>query len=121
MIACLMVLALVLSACSDPRPAADSWVDEWNQAKTLVPQASSVADDMSPIVCDQVLTALREDTDSLFPTPTQSLDDQVEQWLEIAKGAFFECPPASGGFAAAYEELDRLVAGIDASLELPGG
>ncbi len=121
MIACFLGLALVLTACSDPRPAASSWADEWNRAKALVPQESAVADDMSPIVCDQVLTALREDTDTLFPTPSQALDEQVEQWLEIAKGAYFECPPANGGFAAAYKELDPLVAGIDASLESPGG
>jgi hypothetical protein len=83
---------------------------------SIVPDRSSVSDEMSSIVCDDIVVALREEATDLLPTPTTQLDRQVSLWLDMAEGAFFECPPPKG-FDAAYDDLDALKDSINALLE----
>lgn len=111
----LLVLGLVISACSETRPDSSSWEDNWADIVAIVPDQSFLDDDPSEL-CQNTLASLRESEATLFPTPDESLDAPVRSWLEVAEGAFFECPPTDGGFPAAYEELDRLEAEIEASL-----
>lgn len=112
----LLVLGLMISACGETRPNATSWEEDWSNVVAIVPGQDFLDDDPSEL-CKTTLASLRESEQVLFPTPDASLDDPVRSWLEIAEGAFFECPPADGGFPDAYTELDRLEAEVEASLD----
>jgi len=53
----------------------------------------------------------------VFPTPDQAIDEPVTEWFELAKDAFFECPPTSTpnpGMDYAYGQLSRLQAEVAA-------
>jgi hypothetical protein len=111
----MLLVCLMITSCGETRPDATTWEENWSNVLAIVPGQDFLDDDPSEL-CQVTLAALRQSEKGLFPTPDKSLDAPVRGWLEVAEGAFFDCPPADGGFPAAYTELDRLEAEIDASL-----
>jgi len=97
------------------------WEPAWDRVVAALPAESPTDDDPSRDACSETLAFLRSNRADLFPTPDLAIDDAVTEWVEIAEGAFFECPPNNdqvGSFAQAYEELLRLQAEIDVVLDM---
>lgn len=117
----LLVTAVVLGACGDGAVSRDgpgNWRSDWDAVVGLVPPQNALGDDPRQL-CDATLGALRIARAELPDPPDASLVGPVEGWLELAEGTFFECPPDGGdviGFDAAYAELARFEAEIDAAL-----
>lgn len=117
----MLVLAVAVAGCQgESRPDAAEWQVHWDRVLAAVPTAEELesAEDPKPM-CDEALTLVREERMNLSPAPEPTLDDPVEDWLNVADETFFECPPRSGdiqGFAEAYERLDDYRAEVDAAL-----
>lgn len=82
-----------------------------------------MGEDPDAEVCNRTLVSLREQRAKVITTPDLVVDSAVQEWFQIAEGAFFECPPRSeavGSFADAYEEPDRIEREIEAALKIPG-
>lgn len=112
----------MLSACSQPRPTVAEWEPTWDRISAAIP--SELGEDPSPAECTEILAFLRSNRAELFPTPDLAIDDTVTDWVEIAEGAFFECPPDNaqvGSFAEAFGELVRLQGEIESVLEMDRG
>jgi len=115
------VLALILVGCGrEARPELAEWETHWNRVVSQVPTIDDLdVDDPKPL-CDQALALVREERVYLIPTPELSLDDPVDDWLNVADETFFECPPRSGdiqGFDEAYLLLDDYLAEVQAALD----
>lgn len=119
----LLTAALMATACSEPRPSIEAWDQSWRNVTSLIPAESTLGDPPSEEACENVLVSLRASEDSLFPAPSQSLEETVRSWLEVAEGAFFDCPPAGDdfdGFSSAYEALSQLEAEVEGALSESG-
>ncbi len=125
MTALLAVTIFVGSSCSEARPTVPEWEPVWDRVTAALPNEAAIGiGDPSLPTCTEILAFLRNNRAALLPTPDVAIDDAVTQWVEIAEGAFFECPPHSGqigSFAEAYAELDRLRAEIELVLEMDRG
>lgn len=113
---------LILPSCSDSRPAADQWLEDWQTVVTGIPTREELGPTPESDMCSEVLSFLRTSTPGLLPSPDLAVDDPVETWVEVAEDAFFGCPPRSGdvtSFAEAYDELARLEAEVAAALAQP--
>lgn len=116
-----IIAGLVLASCGETRPTVTAWEKEWTRILSIVPDQSSLGENPSQAICEEVLASLRSSKDALFPTPDSSIDETATLWFQTAEGAFFECPPgggATGGFAGAYAELGRLQAEIEVVLAI---
>lgn len=117
-----VVTAAALVACGnnpDTGPSAEGWRQDWDAIVGLVPPRDALGTDPEQL-CSDTLGALRAARPELPPVPDPSLVGLVEDWFELAESTFFECPPDGGdivGFDAAYDELARYEAGVDASLD----
>lgn len=108
---------IVLSACAGGRPTFDEWLPLWEHAVGAIPTEEVVVSATSQALCESTLADLRVHQGSLVPTPRDSIDDTVRDWIEVAERIFFECPPV-GGFSQSYAELRRLATEIDAVIAL---
>lgn len=117
-----MVTALVAGACGSlSRPSVADWEPVWAAALTGIPSSTALGDPPSRQLCDDAVAFLRSIEDDLSPTPDRAIDATVEEWLDVAKDAFFECPPSSRevpDLATAYRELDRLEAEVAVVLDM---
>lgn len=99
---------MLVAACGGARPDAVQWLVTWDETVELIPAEADLGEDPPKEQCDTVLASLREAQESVIPTPDDTLDVTVNEWLMVAEGAFFECPPAPDGFAGAYKKLTQL-------------
>jgi hypothetical protein len=119
-----VALLLVVAACGTSRPSADEWAPQWHDLTAAIPSTAALGDPPDETVCRDSLGLLRSSRGDLFPTPDQDIDDAVNEWVSVAEDAFFECPPSSQAvpdFAAAYEQLARLEAEVEAALAFDRG
>jgi len=115
---------IVASACATSRPSVEEWQPTWDRAVSGIPDQAVVGENPPRALCGTTLVFLREIRPDLSPTPDLAVDDPVREWIDIAEGAFFECPPASqqvGSFAEAYDLLGRLQAEVDLVLDMDRG
>lgn len=119
--ALLLTAALTLVGCAgQARPERAEWQQHWDRVIEQVPDLPDLQVEDPKPVCDAALSLVREERVYLIPTPEVSLDDPVDDWLNVADETFFECPPRSGdiqGFDEAYLLLDDYLAEIQAALE----
>lgn len=111
-----LVAAAVAGCGDDDRPSDAEWSVEWENEQALVPSADELLDD-GRALCDELVGDYREAMSRLTPTPTESLDDAVEAWVEDAESLVFECPDDAGEVERRLDDLDVLAAEIDAGLE----
>ena len=118
----IIALALLTAACADDsRPTVAQWQPQWESVQALIPEPADLGDPPDTEVCGQAHVAIRNESLTLFPTPDRTINDPLRDWIEVAKGMFFECPPhepGMRGFDEAYAELDRFAAEIDAVITL---
>ncbi len=118
----LVLTALTTVACGNlSRPSVTDWEPAWEAAVAGVPSQTALGNPPSRQLCDDAVAFLRASEEGLVPTPDRAIDATVEEWLDVAKDAFFECPPASSrmpDFAAVYSELARLEAEVAVVLEM---
>lgn len=110
-----VVLGLLLGSCGGgARPTASAWSITWDNTVALVPDEASLGEDPPKEQCETILASLRGAQEDVIPTPDDLLDVTVNEWLMVAEGAFFECPPSEGGFEAAYKKMAQLESEVDA-------
>jgi hypothetical protein len=110
-VALVIGIVVVASACASTRPSVQEWQPTWDRAVAGIPPETVAGENPPREICDKTLVSLREISPELSPTPALAVDDAVMDWIDIAEDAFFECPPAGqqvGSFAQAYELLRRL-------------
>lgn len=114
------LLGVVASACqAENRPAVEEWRAHWDRVIAAVPTEEALSGEDAKTLCDTALTLLREERQYLLPAPESTLDDPVDDWLNVADETFFECPPRSGeiqGFAEAFVLMDDYHAEVEAAL-----
>ncbi len=118
----LLVSALFLTACGANPPTFAEWETRWNEALTALPDYTG--DPISEDACTAALVTLRELAPELESTPDDALDGVVNQWLDIAEEAMFECPPRQVGtasFEEAYAEMRLLEGEVAAVLDQKRG
>lgn len=111
---------VVVGACGNAsRPSAAEWIPRWETIVASLPPLESIGTPPSEELCQETLGVLRTDQGHLIPSPDPAIDDVVQQWVQVAENAFFECPPSSEDvpdMAAAYDELSRLEAEVNVAL-----
>jgi hypothetical protein len=114
-----VLAGIVLWAASGGPPTVAGWEQGWRETYGALPTLQELAVEDPGPVCDDALGMIRTATAEYTEAPNDDLRDAFLVWSEYAESVFFECPPHDGtgpGFAAAYEEIDRLAAEIDALL-----
>lgn len=114
-------MALLLTACAAEPPTFAEWESVWNEARAALPDYTG--DPIPEEECTAALVALRTLAPDLESTPDASLDGVVDQWLDIAEEAMFECPPRQSGtasFEEAYAEMRLLEGEVAAVLDQRG-
>jgi hypothetical protein len=119
-IVALSVVALIAGCGGDDRPSDADWAIEWEREQALVPSAAELADGGRPL-CDELVGEYRESMTRLTPTPSETLDDAVEAWVDHAESIVFECPAEPAAIEQRLGELDVLAAEIDAGLDADAG
>ena len=117
-LAAFLVSALLLAGCTAEPPTFAEWETVWNDALTALPDYTG--DPIPEEACTAALVTLRELAPELESTPDNSLDGVVNQWLDIAEEAMFECPPRQLGaasFEEAYAEMHLLEQEVAAVLD----
>lgn len=121
-VAVLTLTILAFSSCAISRPTVDNWEPIWKRVSEGIPSEATVGTaDPDRAACSEALAFLRSNRSDLFPTPDLAIDDAVADWVEVAEGAFFECPPRNEqivGFAEAYAELALLQGEIELVLDM---
>lgn len=116
MLVCLAAAIATAPACDEPRADDAAWRAEWDAVTGLVPPQDELERGGREL-CEATLGALRTARPLLDPPPDPALDATVTGWFDVAELTFFECPPDGEpveGFAAAYDELGRIEAEVDA-------
>lgn len=110
--------AILVAGCADSRPTVAEWEAIWNEARSAIPEYSG-----EPIprdACTDALATLRTLAPDLESVPDRAIEGVVDQWLDIAEEAMFECPPRQSGtasFEEAYEAMRVLELEISAVLD----
>lgn len=115
--------AVLWAACGGP-PTLAEWEQGWRETYAALPDLQELAVEEPGPVCEDALGMIRTAAAEWAEAPNDDLRDAFVAWSEYAESVFFECPPHDGtgpGFAAAYEEIDRLAAEIDALVEFERG
>lgn len=112
------VIALVLVGCSSgDRPDVASWLPAWESIQEVIPSQAALGSPPDEALCQDVLAELRSSSADLRPSPSDDIESLVNEWVEVAEGAFFDCPPEDEeGFSGTYEELARIGDSIDAAV-----
>lgn len=115
------IVALATGSCGgDDRPSDADWAVEWAREQALVPTADELIAG-GRTLCDELVGEYRESMSRLTPTPSDTLDDAVEEWVEQAESLVFECPSDAGEVEARRADLEVLVTEIDAGLDADSG
>jgi len=116
----LVALLFVTTGCSSTeRPDAATWLRGWQSINALVPDQSDLGTPPDASLCQTTLGMIRERSEDLFPTPSGTVDELVNEWVAIAEAAFFECPPEGEDIASfddAYRELRRVENSVTSAL-----
>lgn len=107
----LLVVILILVACTPGRPDVSAWLPRWQAATQAMPPPPPPGSALDRATCDRTVASLRQVRDGLLPTPDDQLDITVDAWIRFAEDLFFECPIAGGphaGWERGYAELERL-------------
>jgi len=117
----LVSLLLVLAACgSESRPNAPIWEVDWNEVIALIPDQDSLGSPPDQNTCQTTLAAIRENSATLLPSPSVTIDDLATEWITLAEMAFFGCPPSGQDIASfddAYAELSRIEQSVAVALD----
>lgn len=120
-----MVLIVITVSCGGAdRPSVDEWQPAWTAVIEGIPAEADLGAAPDRPTCDAVLAFLRDSVADLSPKPDAAIEDVVDEWVQIAEDAFFECPPREGevaSFADAYAELRRLEAEVATVLRIERG
>lgn len=119
-----VLLSLVVSCGGADRPAPAEWQTAWTAVIEGIPSEAELGTTPDRETCDAVLSFLRDSAAGLSPKPDAAIEDVVDEWVQIAEDAFFECPPREGeiaSFADAYAELRRLEAEVATVLRIDRG
>lgn len=113
-----VLIALTLAGCGSPnRPDVASWLPAWVSIQDVIPPPGDLGSPPDEALCQDVLAELRSSSDDLRPAPSDDIESLVNEWVEVAEAAFFDCPPEDeGGFSDAYDELTRIGDSIDAAV-----
>ena len=120
-----MLIGLVLlaaSACIDgaDRPTEAAWIPEWEDRQVLIPGADAILNGGQEF-CDELNGLLRVSLPELRPTPTEALDDPVEEWISHAVSIVFECSDDEATVVQQLNTLDVIAAEIDGGLGFETG
>lgn len=116
--ATILAFLLATTSCSQ-NLSLDEWESVWQETNAALPALSDV-DIADPLeVCSAALGSVRQAASDLIDAPNDDLAEAFLRWSDFAESVYFNCPPADGvhaGFAASYEEMERLSAEIEALL-----
>jgi hypothetical protein len=116
----LVALLFVTTGCSSgERPDTATWLRSWQSINAVIPDQSDLGNPPQESLCQTTLGTIRERSEELFPTPSGTVDDLVNEWVAIAQAAFFECPPEGediDSFDDAYREMLRVEDSVTSAL-----
>lgn len=110
--------ALIVSTCSST-PTLEEWASDWRTALDQVPSIESVLateGTTRTAICNKTVGQLRETAVEIERSPNADIKHAALGYVDFAEAVFFDCPIQSGehaGFAAGYEEMDRLATIVD--------
>lgn len=111
------MMGVGLGACGgDDRPTVADWQAEWLIDRSLVPTEDQVVSGGKEL-CDELVGEFRDEFGGLTPSPVESLDATVEDWVQLTESLVFDCPhDDESDLAHRYAEIqilnDEIVAGI---------
>ena len=109
------LLALVVACGGSDRPSDDAWRETWERQRILVPDADTIVAGGAEF-CGELVGELRVELAELRPTPTEALDDPVDDWIAHAENIAFDCPDDRADLANRLRTLDLIAAEIEAGL-----
>ncbi len=116
---CVLVGAVLLLAAScggdNDRPSDAAWEQTWELQRGLIPPIDElVAGDTA--FCDDLDGRARTALPTLLPTPDESLDKTVQDWIDHAETIAYECPHDRDELVQSLHRLEVLASEIDAGL-----
>lgn len=119
-LSCLAVAVVVVSAAAcggdDARPDASTWGPTWVARQALVPDAPTILDGEED-VCGERLGMFRSEMPALRPTPSETLDSSIDEWIALAETIVFECSDDAAILGEQLDRLDAIAAEVDAALD----
>lgn len=116
------VLAVSATACggADARPAASAWSPTWVERQALVPDAQTILDGGEEL-CGERLGTFRTEMPALRPTPSESIDSAIDEWIALTETIVFECSDDAAVLDEQLGRLDAIAAEVDAGLAAATG
>ncbi len=109
--ACLAVVVLLACGSTD-RPTTAEWSDTWVVARGLLPDEPTFRAGGEDL-CGGLLGDLRSSREELFPTPSEAVDDLVDQWAILAEGVSLDCPHDEEDLGSRLAAIGDLTEEID--------
>lgn len=120
----LAVAGVVVSAAAcggaDARPEASTWRPTWVARQALVPDAQTILDGGADL-CGERLGTFRSEMPALRPTPSETTDSSIDEWIALTETIVFECSDDAVILGEQLDRLDAIAAEVDASLEAARG
>lgn len=117
----LLTILVLVSACeSTQRPTRSEWAPKWTSLTSVIPDLNELRGSEMQTICAETVANLRVLSETVMPTPNQTIDGLAEEWAELAQSSFFQCPPDNAdqrSFSEVYSELERLEQAILAAIE----
>lgn len=104
------------AACGDDvRPDASTWRPTWVARQALVPDAQTILDGGADL-CGERLGTFRSEMPALRPTPSETTDSSIDEWIALTETIVFECSDDAVILGEQLDRLDAIAAEVDASL-----
>lgn len=116
-IALTFVLAIAGCGGGDDRPDRAEWRADWDATKELVPTVEAIEEDGEDI-CGDVLGEVRARREVLLPTPFDTVDPTVDEWIALVEGIGLDCPDDAEELDQRLGEIQSLTAEIDRRTEV---
>lgn len=108
-----LALVLAIAGCGGgDRPDRSEWRADWDATKELVPTVEAI-EGGGEDVCGDVLGEVRAQREVLLPTPFETVDSAVDEWVALVEGIGLDCPDDAEELDQRVAEIESLTAEID--------
>ncbi|HUW01721.1 MAG TPA: hypothetical protein VMW08_05175 [Acidimicrobiales bacterium] len=109
-----LALSVVVAACGggegeSERPDVATWEAAWTPLVEAVPAPPADRD-----ACESYLASIRAERENVFPSPSESLDSTVTEWIDKAEQLTFDCD--EDAYAEEFDQLGVIEEEIDAGI-----
>lgn len=125
-VAIILAAFLFVASCSSGTSTSE-WTSQWEAVLEQIPTVDTMlaADDASlRVICSETVGDIRGAATEMKKAPNADIERAALTFVDFAEAVFFDCPIPNGehaGFPAGYQEMNRLIAVVDALIAFDEG